>query len=174
MPGILTVVAGLTIVVAGLLVVLEQARDDVPAPFESTGMYEMAEHLFDPDDCFQVRSEDEAPLVWNLEPRPDDLVRCTLPDESYTAIFMCNDSGDVEYLHAAYLENAIPDTVNEVESPPAGWDATVDGVQLSFQHDFNPGARVYWDSPERGCAAELQSDSTDVSAIVDYWETGQP
>jgi Caspase domain len=172
LPGILTVVAGLMIVVAGLLVALNQAGDEVPAPFESEGMYEMAENLFDPDDCFPVTSSDDAPLAWDLDPRPDDMVRCTLPDESYTALFMCNDSGGVEDIQTAYRGNAIPDTVNNVESPPAGWDETIDGVQVSFQHAVTPGARVYWDSPMRGCAAELQSDSTNVPAIVDYWETG--
>jgi Caspase domain len=176
LPGILTVVAVLLAAVTGMAVVLNQlggpGTDDPPAPFESTQMYEMAQNLFDPADCFQVRGEDDAPLAWDLAPRPDELIRCDSPDGPFTAIFMCNDTEDVEYIRDTYLGQAIEGTVEDVLEPPAGWDEEVDGVQVSFEHVATEEARVYWDSPQRRCAAELQSPSATVADTIDYWVTG--
>jgi hypothetical protein len=193
LPGILSAVAGLVAAVTGLLVALNQlgvigtdsttdpdtaidsqtgGESDLPPPFESTGMYEMARYLFDPDECFQVRSAASAPLAWRLEPRPDELVKCELP-ESYRAVFMCTDTKDVASIREAYLGEAIEETTAEVPWSPAGWDEPTDGVQISFEHVGSHEARIYWDSPTLGCAAELQSTSATVEATVDYWVNGK-
>jgi hypothetical protein len=174
LPGILTVVAVLLAAGGGLAIALNQMGvlgSDPPAPFESAGMYEMAQNLFDPGECFQVHSSDDAPLAWSLDPRPDEIVKCELPDGSYRGVFMCNDNGDVSDIRREYLDHAADGTEN-IPEPPAGWDEHVDGIQVSFQHDTG-GSRVYWDSPERGCAAELQSDSSNVEDTVTYWVTGK-
>jgi caspase domain-containing protein len=172
-PGILTVVGVLVAAGAGLAVLLTQTgSDSPPAPFASAGMYEMAQHLFNADDCDPVESSSGgAPLAWDLDPRPDHIVRCELSDGSFTGVFMCNDNGDVDAIRNAYLSKAISGTEQDVSEPPAGWDSTIDGVQTSFKHE-DGGSRVYWDSPERGCAAELQNESNDVGATVQYWTTG--
>lgn len=178
LPGILTVVAVLVAAGGGLAIALNQmgalGSDEPPAPFVSTGMFEMAQNLFDPDECSEVTSADRAPLAWNeLEPRPDELVRCDTPDGLYSTIFMCNDTEDVDYIRDKYFSKAIDGTMEDVEEPPAGWDENVDGAQVSFEHVDSGQARVYWDSPMRRCAAELQSSSATVSETVDFWATGE-
>jgi hypothetical protein len=195
MPGVLTAIAGLVTAVTGLLIALNQVgvigADDTagasqstggsssdtgggqpPPPFESTAMYEMAQHLFDPSDCSPVLSREDAPLAWNLEPQPDELVRCTTPDRTFSAVFMCSDAGDVTYIRTTYLGKAIQSTRAHVPGPPAGWGEEVDGVQESFQHVDSDDSRVYWDSPVRRCAAELQSPSATVSDTVSFWSSG--
>ncbi len=174
-PSILAVIAVLLIAVSGLVVGLNQMHtDEPPPPFESTEGYDMAQNLFDPADCDTVTSADDAPLAWNqLDPRPDELVRCTAPpDGQYSALFMCNDTEDVYYIRTKYLDQAIDGTSEDVPEPPAGWDEKVDGVQVSFRHVDGGDARVYWDSPSRRCAAELQSSSASVSETVDFWVNG--
>jgi Caspase domain len=177
LPGILTVGAVLVAAGAGLVFALNQmgvlGTDEPPSPFESTEMYEMAENLFDPATCSQIRSSEAAPLAWRLVPRPDELVRCDTPDGIYSTVFMCNDTEDVAYIQDEYLSYAIDGTKADVQEPPAGWDENVDGVQVSFQHENSRQARVYWDSPTRRCAAELQSSSATVSDTVDFWVTGK-
>ena len=194
LPGVLTAVAGLLTALTGLLIALNQvgvigadhtdgasqstgtssASDtgQPPSPFESTRMYEMARYLFNPGDCSRISSQQDAPLAWQLDPRPDELVRCTTPDRTYSAVFMCNDAGDVTYIRSTYLGMAIEGTQANVTGPPAGWGEEVDGVQRSFQHIDSNESRVYWDSPMRRCAAELQSHSAPLSATVTFWASG--
>ena len=183
MPGALTAIAGLVSAVTGLLIAANQvgliggdhtagaqnfeggsASDTSrpPSPFESTPMYEMARYLFDASDCSRVLGRGDAPLAWNLQPRPDQLVKCTTPDGTYSGVFMCNNAGDVTYIRNKYLGMAIEHTQAAVEGPPAGWDHVVDGVQISFVHVDSNESRVYWDSPAQRCAAELQSPSASV------------
>jgi hypothetical protein len=192
LPGALTAIAGLVTAVTGLLIALNQvgvmgtdhtdraqsfgggtASDtSQPPPFESTRMYEMARYLFDPSDCFSVLSRGDAPLAWSLEPRPDELVKCATPDGTYRGVFMCNEAGDVAYIRKEYLGKAREHTLARVEEPPAGWGEVVDGVQRSFVHVDSNESRVYWDSPTRRCAAELQSPSASVSQTVAFWTSG--
>jgi hypothetical protein len=195
LPGILTATAGLVTAITGLLIALNQVgvmgshhtdaasqssgggstsdASQPPSPFESARMYEMARYLFDPSDCFPVTSQEDAPLAWNLDPRPDELVKCATPDGTYRAVFMCNDAGDVTYIRNEYLAKAIEHTQARIEEPPAGWGEVVDGVQRSFVHVDSNESRVYWDSPTRRCAAELQSPSASVSDTVTFWTSGK-
>jgi hypothetical protein len=135
-------------------------------------MYEMARYLFAAVDCSPVLGADDAPLAWNLRPRPDELVTCTTPDATYKGVFMCNNAGDVTYIRNEYLAMAIEHTQARVEEPPAGWGHVVDGVQISFVHVGSNESRVYWDSPTQRCAAELQSPSASVSDTVSFWTSG--
>lgn len=192
LPGVLTAVAGLVTAVTGLLIALNQVgviggghtdgasqstdgssdASQPPSPFESMAMYEMARYLFDASDCSTISSQSDAPLAWKLVPRPDELVRCTTPDSTYSAVFLCNDAGDVTYIRDTYLGKAIEGTQVSLTQPPAGWDEATDGVQRSFEHVDTNEARVYWDSPSRRCAAELQSHTATVTDTVDFWVNG--
>jgi hypothetical protein len=194
LPGALTAIAGLVSAVTGLLIAASQvgvlgahhtagtsqgfeggtASDagQLPAPFKSTRMYQMARYLFDASNCSPVLSRDDAPLAWSLQPRPDELVTCATPDGTYTAVFMCANAGDVMYIRNAYLGMAVEHTQARVDQPPAGWGHVVDGVQISFVHVDSNQSRVYWDSPTQRCAAELQSPSASVSDTVSFWTSG--
>jgi hypothetical protein len=143
-----------------------------PAPFQSAAMYQMARYLFDPEQRFPIRSGVDAPLAWNLDPRPDLLMKCETDGQAFAAVFLCNRTGNVGYIRDAYLSHAIDGTQETVTAPPAGWTEPVDGVQVAFKHDLGSDPRVYWDSPSSRCAAELQSSTRSLQATKQFWLNG--
>jgi len=153
----------------------EEPGDDpteasAPAPFESAALYEFARYLFDAEECF-APGEDEFPVA-QIEPDAE-LVKCQ--DLPYSATFWCK--SDTEALRderALLLGLAEPGTERDISDPPAGQDDPVDGVQVAFRYSGTNNSRVYWDSPEAMCGAELQSRSNNVDRTVRYWLSGQP
>jgi tetratricopeptide (TPR) repeat protein len=147
-------------------------RVAVPAPFKSAPLYGFARHLFAASDCFVPNSE-QAPLATTLP--HTELIKCGKSDAAYMGTFWC--TGNIQDFHgnrAAYLHHAVPGTLQPVSGPPAGETNVADGIQRAFEHDNSDGARVYWDSPRRLCAGELQTKSEDLAATIDYWHTGKP
>jgi hypothetical protein len=143
-----------------------------PDPFQSAAMYQMARYLFDPDQCFKIQSGVDAPVAWNLDPRPDLLMKCETDNQAFAAVYLCNHTGQVYYIRDAYLAHAIAGTQQTLTAPPAGWTDPVDGVQVAFKHDLGGDARVYWDSPSRRCTAELQSSTRSLQATKQFWLNG--
>jgi len=172
--GIAAVVGAVTtlIVTLGKFGVFDHDADGVPpSPFESSSMYEMARYLFDPSECHTVTSEEDAPLAWRLY--PDELVRCTLPDQTYTAVFLCKRNADVTYIRGPYQDNAI-EPMEAVPDAPFGWNEHIDGVQSAYKHKGTSQPRVYWDSTSSRCAAELQSRTATLSDTITFWTHGEP
>jgi tetratricopeptide (TPR) repeat protein len=144
----------------------------VPAPFKSATLYGFARHLFNASDCFVPDSE-QAPLATTLP--HTELVKCGQSAAAYTGVFWCaGNSQDFHGNRAAYLQHAVPGTLQPVSGPPAGETKVIDGIQRAFEHDNSDGARVYWDSPRLLCAGELQTKSEDLAATIDYWRTAKP
>jgi Caspase domain len=144
----------------------------VPAPFESTALYEFARYLFNADECSPGGPEN-TPLIWK-NPHTE-LVHCESADPPYAGAFWCTeDVPDLKVDRRVYLKQAVGGTQRRVTGTPAGKDEAVDGVQVAFVHIQNLGARVYWDSPAQLCAGELQAalGDNDVGAAIDYWHNG--
>jgi hypothetical protein len=142
----------------------------VPAPFESAALYEFARYLFNADEC-DPGSQENAHIAYSLP--HSELVKCDSTDLPYKGTFLCTDNDQDFYNNRAEFRSyAIDGTERPVTGPPAGKSEAVDGVQVAFNHVSTKDARVYWDSPSLRCAGELQAESDDVDATIDYWHNG--
>jgi hypothetical protein len=141
---------------------------EVAAPFESATLYGMANPLFAASDCF-VPDRQDAPVASKLP--HIELVKCA--NAPYKATFLCAGTiDDFRGNQRAFLGYAVPGTQQDVSGAPAGQSGAIDGLQRAFVHRGGHGARVYWDSPSTLCAGELQAETDDVAAAIDYWRNG--
>jgi hypothetical protein len=149
----------------------DSSKAGPPQPFTTTTLYDFAAPYFDPDDCI-LPDAAQAPLASGLP--HTELVKCISTTDPYNGTFWCNESRkDLENNREAFLGKAVDGTMNDIEGSGAGMNAAADGVQVSFQHTQSNEARVYWDSPSRLCAAELQALDEDISTVVDFWRNGE-
>jgi hypothetical protein len=142
-------------------------QQPVQAPFESVEMWAMAWPYFDPADCKVPTTQAEAPLAWSLD--WSELVKCLSDD--YGATFLCTDnSAQLAEARAAFLGKAV-DAPRSLDGHPA--DQPGASVQVAFRHEGS-GTRVYWDSQDQLCLAELQSTSAELSEVIRIWRRGMP
>jgi hypothetical protein len=161
----------------GVVVLKAGGGDDNPADRTDSsasqgGVLAAAEApYFSASEC-GAATADNAPFAMGLP--TTEVVKCVSDSVPFTGTFWCAGSQQ-DFLRSRSLvlgeaEGKVVDIPSTVSA--AGENGMTDGVQKSFHHRDSLGARVYWDSPTARCGAELQSESSDVSAAVAFWSQG--
>jgi len=157
-------------VVIGLIAVglstIRAADEEVPAPFRSAGLYEIARNLFQAGEC-RMPEPGEAPVAETLP--HTEMLKCY--HGPYSGVFICSERGDFLDNRRVFLSKAEGEP-RMLEGPPAGQSGPIDGVQVSFLRQGSNAPRVYWDSPSASCAGELQTYTASQRATINYWRTG--
>jgi hypothetical protein len=143
----------------------------VRAPFTSAALYAFAKPFFRPASCFSP-GPDDAPLAVRI--RDKELVKCGQPGDLYTGTFWCK--GAVPSFMAdrrLYLSER-EGPLHVLTGKPTGSDRPVDGVQRAYLHVNSAFPRVYWDSRDSLCAAEIQgNDGSTMTSTISFWRTGR-
>ncbi len=144
------------------------ASGDVPAPFASTSLWELASPYFDPDECFVPQTENDALLLWDLP--HTELVLCIGSD--YKSSFVCvEDRAGLVEVRTTLVTNRAQEEPVALTVLPAGRDEPWP-YQVSFVDRVFDGGRVYWEDSVSRCAAILRVEDPDVDLATAYFRDG--
>lgn len=143
---------------------------EVPAPFQSSALYDLARHHFEPGDCHPPRNEEEAAFAQTLP--HVELLKCYRDDQGYRGALLCAaNPDDFDEARRGFLSFAEGDP-QQITSAPAGRD-TPWPFQQAYVHEGGGFSRVLFDDESSGCMVELQEIAdTDIESAVDDYTSG--
>jgi hypothetical protein len=143
----------------------------VPTPFSSAALFTFAKPFFRPAQCF-VPGPGEAPLAVRI--RDKELIKCGHPGDLYTGTFWCKGAVPSFMADRRLFLSEREGSLRELRGKPAGSERPADGFQRAYRHINSAFPRVYWDSRDTLCAAEIQgNDGATMMGTIGFWRTGR-